>query len=133
MLKRIGNYLGSKWSMRIMAFFYFIGGINHFISPGFYLPLIPPAFPKPELINTLSGLAEIILAIGLVNIKTRKLASYGIILMLLAFIPAHVYFIQIGSCIGSGLCVAEWIGWFRLVVIHPALLLWAWFAGKSSS
>jgi uncharacterized membrane protein len=132
MLKQIGNYLKSKWSIRILTLFYFGGGVNHFINPEFYLPLIPPAFPNPELINVLSGVAEIVLAIGLFNFKTRNLASYGIILMLIAFIPAHVYFIQIGSCIENGLCVPEWIGWLRLLIIHPVLILWAWMAGKSS-
>lgn len=133
MLKQIGNYLKSKWSVRLMSIFYLIAGFNHFINPDFYLPLIPPFFNYPEKINVLSGIAEIVLATGILFYPSRKYASYGIMIMLLAFIPSHVYFIQINSCIEDGLCVPEWIGWFRLILIHPALLLWVWVVGKSSS
>jgi uncharacterized membrane protein len=131
-LKQIGNYLANKWSARFIVIFYFLGGINHFVNPDFYLPLIPPFFSHPELINIISGAAEIILAIGLAIPRTRNVASYLVILMLLAFIPSHVYFIQIGSCIGEGLCTPEWVGWVRLVLIHPFLIYWAWIAGKSA-
>ena len=131
MLKQIRNYLKSKWSVRVLVIFYFAGGINHFINPEFYLPLIPPIFPRPELINILSGVAEIALAIGMIFSKTRKLASFLIIIMLVAFIPSHVYFIQIGSCVNDGLCVQQWVGWIRLVLIHPLLIYWAWVVGKS--
>ncbi|WKK73971.1 hypothetical protein QYS49_19295 [Marivirga salinae] len=133
MLKQIGNYLESKWSVRLMTVFYLLAGFNHFINPDFYLPLIPPLFAYPEKINVLSGIAEILLAIGILFNPSRKYAAYGILIMLLAFIPSHVYFIQLGSCINEGLCVPEWIGWIRLVLIHPILLLWAWKSGKSSS
>jgi uncharacterized membrane protein len=56
---------------------------------------------------------------------TRKWAAYGIIAMLIAFIPSHIYFIQINSCAGQ-LCVPTWLGWARLLLIHPLLLFWAW-------
>lgn len=133
MLKRIGNYLENKTSVRLMTGFYLIAGFNHFLNPEFYLPLIPPFFTYPEKINILSGLAEIVLATGILFYPSRKYASYGIIAMLIAFIPSHIYFIQINSCIEGGLCVPEWIGWIRLIFIHPLLIYWAWIVGKSSS
>lgn len=133
MLKQIGDYLESKWSIRLITVFYIVAGFNHFLNPEFYLPLIPPIFPDPEKINVLSGIVEILLGTGILFYRTRKICSYGIIILLLAFIPSHVYFIQIGSCIESGLCVPEWIGWIRLILIHPVLLFWAWKVGNSSS
>jgi uncharacterized membrane protein len=110
-----------------MVVFYLVAGVNHFANPDFYFPLIPDYLPAPEFINAVSGLIEIGFAIGLVFRSTRKLAALGIVLMLLAFIPAHVHFIQAGHCIGS-LCVPAWVGWARLLIIHPALVLWAWRA-----
>ncbi|MEM9858764.1 MAG: MauE/DoxX family redox-associated membrane protein [Bacteroidota bacterium] len=115
-----------KVSFYLLVAFYLFAGINHFIDPEFYYPLIPPYFGFPDFINVVSGIAEIVLALLLIPLKTRNYAVYGILLMLVAFIPSHVYFIQIGSCIPGGLCVPEWIGWVRLLVIHPLLLLWAW-------
>jgi uncharacterized membrane protein len=114
-----------------LAYFYLAAGINHFVSPDFYLPLIPPFFSNPDLINNLSGIAEVLLGLGIMYFPTRTRAAFGIALMLLAFIPSHVYFIQIGSCIEGGLCVNEWIGWIRLVVIHPILIYWAYWVAKN--
>ena len=114
----------------MMAFLYLVAGINHFISPESYLPIIPEYIPNHELINVLAGIAEIILGIGLLIPKTRIVSAWGVILMLIAFIPSHVYFIQIGSCVEGGICTPEWMGWIRLVVIHPLLLAWAWIYTK---
>jgi uncharacterized membrane protein len=108
-----------------MSLFYIAAGLNHFINPNFYLPLIPPYFPYHSAINVISGVMEILLGLLLIPTITRKWAVYGIVLMLVAFIPAHVYFIQQNSCAGE-LCLSPWVGWFRLLVIHPLLLYWAW-------
>lgn len=106
--------------------FYAFAGIYHFINPDFYMDLIPPYLPYPEVINFAAGLVEIILAIGVSIDPLRALAAKGLIVMLIAFIPSHVYFIQVGSCINDSLCVDPWIAWARLLVIHPILILWAW-------
>lgn len=115
-----------KAGFYLLVIFYGVGGFNHFINPEFYIPLIPDYLGDKNLINTLAGLAELILVGGLLIRKTRKLAIYGILLMLIAFVPSHVYFIQIGGCVPDGLCAPAWVGWVRLVIIHPLLMLWAW-------
>ena len=119
-----------KLNYGIQAGFYIITGLNHFINPASYYDLIPPYFGQPILINLLAGAFEILFAIGLVFFKTRKVSAYGIILMLIAFIPSHIYFIQLGSCIEGILCVPDWLAWIRLLMIHPLLVYWAWSARK---
>ncbi len=114
-----------SFSVLAMALFYVAAGLNHFINPAFYLPLIPPYFPYHTLINVSSGAIEVIVGVLVIPTFSRKWAAYGIIAMLIAFIPAHIYFIEMNSCAGE-LCVPTWIGWFRLVVIHPLLVYWAW-------
>jgi uncharacterized membrane protein len=121
-----------RYSLFVLSGFYIFAGINHFLNPEFYLPLIPDYFSNAEFINVLAGLAEIFLGIGLLIKKVRRLAIIGIVLMLLAFIPSHVYFIQKGSCIDGGLCVSNWIGWIRLVIIHPILIAWPLWYWKQS-
>ncbi len=118
MLKKAGLYL--------MSLFYCIAGINHFINPENYYPLIPEYLGSAVTINLMAGIAELLFGICLIFQKTRRLAAWGIILMLIAFIPAHTYFIELGSCIEDGLCVPQWLGWIRLVVIQPLLIIWAW-------
>jgi len=116
-LKRVNIYF--------LSAFYVIAGVNHFTNPDFYFTLIPDYLPFHEAINFLSGFVELILACGVLFKKTRKISSYLIVLMLISFIPAHIYFLQIGSCVEGGLCVSEWISWVRLLVIHPLLIIWA--------
>ena len=114
-----------------MSYFYLAAGVNHFVVPEFYLPLIPPFFSQPELINILAGVAEILLGLGILYLPTRKRAGMGVFILLMAFIPSHLYFIQIGSCVEEGLCVPEWIGWVRLLIIHPILMFWAFWVAKN--
>jgi uncharacterized membrane protein len=115
-----------KISLSLLSIFYILAGLNHFLNPAFYLPLIPPYLPLHHFINIFSGSIEILFGILLIPTISRKWAVYGIIAMLVAFISSHVYFIQINSCIEGGLCVSPLIGWIRLLVVHPLLIYWAW-------
>lgn len=85
-MKRAGLYL--------MAAFYAAAGVNHFVNPGFYLKVMPPYLPAPELLNWLSGAIEIALALLLLIPRTRRLAAFGIIALLVAIFPVHVYMWQ---------------------------------------
>ena len=58
--------------------------------------------------------------------KRRKKAAIGIVLLLVAFIPAHVHFIQSGGCFEESLCVPLWVAWLRVFPVHPLLMAWAW-------
>lgn len=113
-------------SFILLVAFYLFAGFNHFRTPDFYYPLIPPYFKYIYEINVLSGFLEVLLGLGLTFKKTRRVSAYGIILMLLAFVPAHIYFIQEGGCMSEGLCVSAWVAWIRLIVIHPLLIFWVW-------
>lgn len=120
-----------KISVYFQAGFYLFAGVNHFINPEFYYPLIPEYFVFPKAINSFAGFAEILLGGLLFFNLSRKFAAYMIIIMLLSFVVSHWYFIQLGSCIENILCVPEWIGWGRLLVIHPLLIYWAWSVRNS--
>lgn len=120
-----------KLSLWLQAAFYILGGINHFLNPEFYLDLIPRYLIYFDEINILAGIAEVVLGLGIIYKPTRQYAAIGIILMLIAFIPSHVYFIQIGGCLENGLCAPIWVGWVRLILIHPILMIWAWSIKKS--
>jgi len=114
-----------KANLFLLSGFYVFAGANHFINPEFYYGLIPDYLPFPDVINLIAGVAEVLLGVGLLFKSARKWSSYLLVAMLIGFIPSHIYFLQIGSCIEGGLCVAEWISWVRLFVIHPLLIFWA--------
>ncbi len=106
---------------------YLAAGINHFRTPEFYYPIIPDYMVYKPLLNTLSGIAEILGAIGLMIPATRKWAAYGIVAMLIAFLPTHIYMITDADKIASaGMQLPVWAAWVRLVVIQPILIWWAW-------
>jgi uncharacterized membrane protein len=113
-----------------MGTFYVFAGVNHFINPEFYEPLIPDYLPKHAFINYASGVLEIIFGLGIFFKHYRKLSAKAIIILLLLFIPSHIYFIQMGACIPEGLCTPIWIAWIRLILIHPVLMYWAYAVSK---
>ncbi|CAM3061056.1 DoxX family protein [Flavobacterium frigoris] len=82
------------WHLYLMAFIYTIAGINHFRSPRMYQKIIPPYFPNPKLLNILSGCAEIILGIALIIPTLSSYAAWGIIVLLIAVFPTHIYMYQ---------------------------------------
>lgn len=114
----------------LLAIFFSLAGINHFVMPEFYYPLIPDYLPHRELINLAAGTAEIAAGIGLLIAPLRQWAVWGILALLTVFIPAHIHFIRIGACAENSLCVPLWVAWVRLLLIHPLLMLWAWYVRK---
>jgi uncharacterized membrane protein len=124
---RIGRF--ARYGLGV---FFVVAGVNHFVMPEFYAPLIPPYFPYPETLNLGAGALEVVLGSTLLlgNDYWRSHAALGIFLLLLAFLPSHVYFIQVGSCLQESLCLSPWIAWVRLIIVHPLLLLWAGFHHK---
>lgn len=113
-------------SLWLLVIFFIVAGINHFRDPEFYYPLIPNYLPFHGVINISSGVFEVLFGIGIIFKFTRRYAAYGILLMLIAFIPSHLYFIEIGGCVPNGLCVPLWLAWLRLLLIHPLFMLWVW-------
>jgi uncharacterized membrane protein len=109
-----------------LAALFLIAGINHFLTPDFYVAIIPHYFPYPEFLNYFSGFLEIVFGIGLLIKKTQNLAAWGIIALLILFIPVHIYVIEIAECEEIGLCWISALAWIRLLLIQPLLVFWAW-------
>ena len=119
-----------KISLYLLIALYIGAGINHFWHADFYYPIIPPYLQQWALaINICAGIFEIIFGVGMIFVATRKWASYGIMLMLVVFLPVHIYFVQVNSCIDGSLCTAPLVGWLRLL-LQPVLIWWAWVCGK---
>jgi len=114
-----------------MIAFYIFGGYNHFRDPDFYIPLIPPYLATWAVeLNLLSGVFEIGLALLLIPKQTRKYAGWGIVLMLIAFIPSHIYFIQRGTFSLGTITMNPIISWVRLLAFQPLFIFWALWVSK---
>jgi uncharacterized membrane protein len=109
-------------------------GVNHFVNPEFYLRLIPPYLPSAGVLNALAGVAEIVGGVGLLLPRTRRVAAWGLIAMLVAFLPVHLEPMRVGECVTpQGPCLPMWAWWVRLVVVHPLLFAWVWWVGLEGS
>jgi uncharacterized membrane protein len=85
--------------------------------------------PYPITLNVLAGVFEIIFALLLISLQTRLWAVYGIILMLIAFLPVHITMIANTPLKLGNLTVTPLIAWLRLA-LQPVLMLWAWWHRK---
>ena len=82
------------WHLYLMAAIYILAGTLHFIKPKIYLRIMPKYLPFPKSLVFLSGLAEIVLGIGLCFKETKNFAIYMIILMLTVFLLVHFYMLS---------------------------------------
>jgi uncharacterized membrane protein len=112
----------------LMAIFYISAGFNHLMNPAFYLAIMPPGLPNPEWLNVLSGLAEIVLGVFVLEPRVRKLAAWGIIALLIAVFPANIYVAveNVGLPAGEPGTGNGPLNWVRLP-FQAVFILWAWW------
>ncbi|WP_238989308.1 DoxX family protein [Mucilaginibacter terrigena] len=108
---------------------YLAAGANHFYNPQSYYRIIPSYLPFPVVLNALAGFFEILFALMLIRPKTRKVASWGIVLLLIAFLPVHITMLTDAPLKVGNLLVTPTIAWARLL-LQPVLILWAWWHAK---
>ena len=114
----------SRWLLGILVLIF--GGINHFRSPEFYMPMMPPYLPWHLELIYVSAVAEIGLGLALLVPRFSKLAAWGIMALLLAVLPANIHValhdIPIGGA-EEGLGIWNWV---RCAFQFP-LIAWAWW------
>ncbi len=96
----------------LLSFQLCLAGFLHLLNPEFFVRIIPPALPEPEWLNVISGLIEIVLGVYLLEPRTRVLAAWGVIALLIAVYPANVYMMleNVGpEGPGTGSPVVNWV------------------------
>ena len=99
-------------------------GAAHFLKPAYYLQIMPPWIPQPLAMIYISGLFEILLGALILPVKTRKLAGWGLIALLIAVFPANIH-MAMNPGLVSG--VPAWAGWARLP-FQAIFIYWVWKA-----
>lgn len=74
----------------IFALFIIFGGVQHFLKPDFYLPFVPSFLPLALPIIYLSGVLEITFGLAYFIPKYRHAGAWGILILMLVFLPIHV-------------------------------------------
>ncbi|TDU42727.1 putative membrane protein [Gelidibacter sediminis] len=111
------------WHLYLMAAIYILAGMMHFIKPKMYLRIMPRYLPNPKLLVLLSGLAEIMLGIGLCFPETKNSAISGIIAMLMVFLLVHFYML---SSKKAGAGIPQWVLILR-IPLQFGLMYWAYY------
>ena len=74
----------------IIALFFFTGGVAHFVYVDFFLLAMPDYLGYHKELVMISGIFEILGAIGILVPKMRSFAAYGLILLVIAVYPANI-------------------------------------------
>ncbi len=81
------------WSVLKIAFALFMmyAGVQHFLKPDFFVPYVPKFLPLKTEIVYVSGIFEIGFGLLLLFKKYAKIAAWGIFVLLLLFLPIHIW------------------------------------------
>jgi len=75
----------------IVFLWFMLGGIAHFTNMEFFLAIMPPWIGYHEEIVYISGVFEILGALGLLLPATRQWAGNGLMLLVICVTPANVH------------------------------------------
>ncbi len=92
--------------------------------------MVPAGVPAPELMVTITGVCEVLGAIGLLVPRTRRIAAIALIVMLLAVLPANINSARSGLTIG-GRPVTPLVPRVALQGLFIAALWWS--AGRADT
>ncbi|BBY51481.1 hypothetical protein MARA_49490 [Mycolicibacterium arabiense] len=97
---RVAGWLGldyvDGWPQAIavgLALMFTMTGIAHF-TPGMrrdMIAIVPPRLPRPALLVAVTGVLELVGAVGLLYPPTRVAAASCLFALMLAMFPANVY------------------------------------------
>ena len=107
-----------------LALVFVAAGSLHFVVPAYYRAIVPSYLPAPATLVAVSGVAEIVGGAGLLVPRLRQGAGVGLIILLIALLPANVAMLQLHRASG-GLWWQELLLWLRLP-FQGILAWWVW-------
>ncbi len=117
-----------KYSRYLLAALFVLAGGFHLAKPQPFILIVPPWVPAPALMVALSGIAEIVGGLGILNRRTRRAAGWGLIALLAAVFPANI-FMALMNIQPAGMTIAPALLWARLP-LQPLLMWWIFLATK---
>lgn len=114
-LKRVGLVLVFLW--------FLFGGVAHFALTEAEMRIVPPVIPWPRAAVLISGVFELLGAVGILIPATRRAAGVGLFLLTIAVTPGNVYMLQHAELFN----VPRWALIVRLPfqVVLLVLILWS--------
>jgi uncharacterized membrane protein len=115
----------------ILVFLWFtIGGVAHFFLTEAEMRIVPPSIPWPRAAVLVSGVFELLGAVGLLIPVSRRAAGIGLFLLTIAVTPANVYMLEHAEAFS----VPRWALILRLPfqVALLAMILWSTWDTKGN-
>lgn len=109
------SYFKSKKDIArlVLALIFFITGLLHFTHIKTFVQIVPPFIPLPELMVYISGVFEILGAVGLLIPRYQRQAAFCLVILLIVVLPANIYMavknIQLG-----GIMIDPILLWLRI-------------------
>lgn len=104
-----------------------LSGIAHLIKPEMYAPLIPDFIPE-SVANILAFITEIAVGILLILPKYRHLGGLGFVILMLAFMPIHIWdYTKDVPFVGSKM------GAIIRIIVQVLFIYAGWWIYKSSN
>ena len=78
----------------VVFLWFFLGSIPHFRATAMEMSIMPPYIPYPRQMVLISGVFELLGALGVLISRTRRAAGVGLVLLTIAVTPANVFMLQ---------------------------------------
>jgi uncharacterized membrane protein len=75
--------------LKVLAGVFVTSGVVHLVRPETFEPIMPKVVPAHREVIYASGVAELLCAAGLLHPRTRRLAGWASVVVLLAVYPAN--------------------------------------------
>ena len=111
-----------RFSRFLMGTLYIAAGTLHFVLTRTYTGIMPDYLPAHRELVLISGAAEIAGGLGILIPATRRPAAWGIVLLLIAVMPANIWMAQHPERYPN---IPLWAIWLRLPLQLP-LIWWAY-------
>ena len=106
----------------VMGALYVVAGMGHFAATRAYMGIMPDYLSAHRELVLVSGVAEVAGGLGVLLPWTRRSAAWGLLVLLVAVMPANVWMAQHPERWPG---IPPWVLWLRLPLQAP-LLWWAW-------
>lgn len=103
-------------------------GVLHFLMPELFMRIMPDYIPWQRQLVYLSGIAEIAGGLGILIFEIRQVASYGLIVLLLAVFPANI------DMAVKAIRKKGWLSYYSVLLLlrlplQFLLIYWVYWAG----
>lgn len=121
------EFLPERIALLLMSVLIVRAGVEHFVNPEGYVAIMPPYLPAHLELVYLSGFFEILGGIGVLFSRTRNVAGWGLIALLVAVFPANLHMAFYPKLFPT---IPAWALYARLP-LQPVLIAWVWWVTRS--